>query len=67
MLKFERFGNAYAAEINGTLYVVSFYNGAWAPFYRTAEMAKPAPVGNQHGYHNAVDAMHACQDSRAIK
>lgn len=60
MLKFERFGNAYAADFGESFYIVSLYCGAWCGYYSTAD--GPKQVGPTYGCKSPVDAMHACQD-----
>ena len=43
-MDFQRFGNAFVAQTEDTLYVVSIYGGGWCAYYRTAEMDTPEQI-----------------------
>lgn len=41
-----RFGNAFTATgDDGTAYVITWYNNAWASYYFRPDMEKPARIG----------------------
>lgn len=54
-MSFTRFGNAFIAEHNGTLYVVSFYMQVWQAYYR--DFDGNATLISSHGtFSDAIDA-----------
>lgn len=60
-MKFIRFGNAFVAKDGETLYVVSYYLGAWAPYYLTPGMKEPERVG-KYGYSTPQEAQRAAHN-----
>jgi hypothetical protein len=60
-MKFQRFGNAFAAHDEfDTLYVVSFYCGAWSAYYQLAGHDEVVQIG-QYGYPTPEEATQAAE------
>lgn len=59
-MKFQRFGNAFVAIHDDTLYVVSLYLGCWQAYYRDQNMLKPKNIG-LYGYPTPEEALQAAE------
>jgi hypothetical protein len=60
-VKFQRFGNAFAARDElGALYVISYYCGAWSAYYQLTGHDDVVQIG-QYGYPTPEEATRAAE------
>jgi hypothetical protein len=60
-MKFQRFGNAFIAQQDDAIYVVSLYLGDWQAYYHDANMAAPEKIG-LYGYGSPNAARQAAEE-----